>query len=99
MRKHIYEQIELRIKWMDQECYHAGSCKICGCETTALQMCSRACDKPCYPPMMDKYQWELFKKYHQISFDNDKTIWMMDRRYNKPLLYIKQYNDEYIHKF
>lgn len=62
MRKHIYEQINYRIKWMDKECYDNGSCKICGCETTALQMCNKSCEKPCYPSMMNKKQWEVFKK-------------------------------------
>jgi hypothetical protein len=45
---------------MDQECFFAGQCKMCGCQTTALQMASKACDKPCYPTMMDKKEWHRF---------------------------------------
>jgi len=60
IRVHIREQISYRITWMDSECYSNGSCKICGCETTALQMCNKQCDKPCYPPMMDKDQWHRY---------------------------------------
>lgn len=60
LRKHILQQIDYRIKWMDQECFNEGSCKLCGCETTALQMCNKSCDKPCYPPMMNKEHWSLF---------------------------------------
>jgi len=63
MRKHIREQIEWRIEVMDRDCYDRGSCKLCGCETTALQMANKACDKPCYPIMMNKEQWEHHKKY------------------------------------
>ena len=61
IRPHIREQIEARIRSMDQECYNAGECKMCGCQTTALQMANKACDKPCYPSMMSKKQWNFFK--------------------------------------
>lgn len=60
IRKHIREQIDFRIKYMDKECYENGSCKMCGCVTTALQMADKQCDKPCYPKMMDKIIWERF---------------------------------------
>lgn len=60
LRKHIRQQIEFRIKYMDRECYQNGSCKFCGCTTTALQMANKSCDKPCYPEMMDKRCWEAF---------------------------------------
>lgn len=60
MRSHIYDQINYRIQWMDRECYLSGSCKICGCQTTNLQMANKACDKPCYPPMMNRKDWDNF---------------------------------------
>lgn len=63
IREHIRQQIEHRIyKWMDRDCYSNGECKICGCTTTALQMANKACDKPCYPEMMDKVSWGKFKE-------------------------------------
>ncbi len=58
MRKHIKEQIEWRISIMDKECYVKGSCKMCGCGTTALQMANKPCDKPCYPKMYNRRQWK-----------------------------------------
>lgn len=58
--RHIRQQIAFRIMIMDKECYCNGSCKICGCHTTALQMADKACDKPCYPPMMSRRFWEIF---------------------------------------
>lgn len=61
--KHIKEQIDYRIKVMDRECYMKGACKICGCETTALQMANKACPKPCYPKMVNKKKWNRQKKF------------------------------------
>jgi hypothetical protein len=58
---HIRQQIAFRVKVMDKECYNQGSCIICGCKTTALQMSNKACDKPCYPTMMDRTEWKIFK--------------------------------------
>lgn len=59
---HIREQIEYRIYNMDIKCYEEGSCKMCGCATTALQMANKACPKPCYPKMMSRKKWKIFKK-------------------------------------
>lgn len=61
MRPHIREQIDWRINIMDKECYSSGQCKICGCQTTALQMANKRCDKPCYPRMMNKRSWAALK--------------------------------------
>ena len=48
---------------MDPQCLAQGSCKMCGCDTTALQMADKQCDKPCYPPMYDKKTWNTCKTY------------------------------------
>jgi hypothetical protein len=61
IRKHILEQIDWRIKVMDKTCYSSGSCIICGCSTTALQMSEKHCDKPCYPSLLSRTMWEAFK--------------------------------------
>jgi len=60
--RHIYEQIEVRIRSMDKDCYNNGVCKLCGCTTTALQMANKACEKPCYPPMLSKENWKTLKQ-------------------------------------
>ena len=67
LRKHIREQIKFRIRIMDKECYDNGECKMCGCKTTALQMANKACDKPCYPPMMNSKEWEGFTQAYRLS--------------------------------
>lgn len=54
---HIYDQINCRIYTMDKQCFINGSCKLCGCKTTHLQMANKACNKPCYPKMLSKTKW------------------------------------------
>jgi hypothetical protein len=61
IRQHILEQIDFRIKVMEPRCLSEGSCMLCGCTTTALQMAFKSCDKPCYPELMGKDRWERFQ--------------------------------------
>ena len=86
IRLHIKEQIEWRIKIMDKECYDAGSCKMCGCETTALQMCDKPCDKPCYPDMMKRREWGYFKKGFHTHKDKN-GIWYIAN--NNKLMFLR----------
>lgn len=67
IRKHIREQYALRILSIDEQCYNNGECKECGCMTTELQFCNKACEGNCYPEMMNKYAWEMFKEYNVYS--------------------------------
>lgn len=71
IRPHIREQIEARIRSMDKGCYEAGECKLCGCQTTALQMANKACDKPCYPKMLTKSEWWLLKRTKCLTVDGE----------------------------
>lgn len=68
MRTHIKEQIATRIRSMDKLCFDRGSCKLCGCRTTHLQMANKACDKPCYPKLVDSYQWLTMKRGFSFKF-------------------------------
>lgn len=70
IRTHIREQIAVRIRSMDFQCFEEGQCKMCGCTTTALQMANKPCDKPCYPRMLSKTEWWLLKKKGEIAVDN-----------------------------
>lgn len=69
---HIISQIEIRIKSMNKTCYSQGSCIMCGCKTTALQMSNKACDNPCYPRMLNKYEFRLIK---EIPMEVDGIEW------------------------
>ena len=68
---HIIDQIEFRIKVMNQECFSLGSCIKCGCKTTHLQMCDKACDGDCYPKMYSKESWKSAGPIFKRMYDND----------------------------
>jgi len=78
LSKHIREQIELRIKTMDKTCYNTGSCVLCGCNTTALQMCNKSCDKPCYPRMLNKSEWNDFKTSSLVYIKETRLLWYLE---------------------
>lgn len=59
---------------MAKECYINGSCKLCGCTTTALQMAAKPCDNPCYPEMMSKTKWKEFK-VGSLTFMDKNGLW------------------------
>lgn len=86
LREHIADQIEARLRWMDEECYNSGECKICGCETIALQCADKSCDKPCYPPMMSRKNWEQFMKLGKGIKFPDGTIWMYRMLQDRPII-------------
>ena len=75
IRPHIKQQIDIRINSMDKQCYEEGQCKMCGCQTTALQMANKACDKPCYPSMMSKIDWNKIKNRLQVYDTNTGKWW------------------------
>lgn len=83
IRKHILEQIQTRINSMDNQCYMEGQCKMCGCKTTHLQMCNKECDKPCYPAMLSKKDWNRFKDFGIYCSKEKKEIWFYDTIKNK----------------
>lgn len=68
---------------MDSQCYKEGSCKLCGCKTTALQMASKPCDKPCYPALLKKKQWKEIRNSSYSYFIEKRGdffySWRIDR--------------------
>lgn len=62
IRKFIKEQLEYRMLVMNRECYDQGSCITCGCKVPALQMSNKKCGGDCYPQMLTKKQWNLYKE-------------------------------------
>lgn len=75
--RHIRDQIEVRINSMDRKCYAEGQCKICECKTTHLQMCNKACDKPCYPPMLNRKEWAELKEDFVYYDTKTDTVWYL----------------------
>lgn len=80
MRKHIKKQIDWRIEVMNNDCYNQGSCIECGCTTTALQMANKACDKPCYPPIMSRKKWKDFITTGEVKIGKDYWTYKVDRQ-------------------
>lgn len=66
---HIFEQINYRLFVMKKECYSNGECVHCGCSTPALQMANKSCDGICYPVMLDKTDWFIYKREYNIEFN------------------------------
>lgn len=75
---HIREQIGYRINSMRRTCFMEGSCEMCGCKTTHLQMANKSCDGSCYPPMLDRRSWKFIKRsliYREANFGK---VWKLD---------------------
>jgi len=83
IRRHIREQIKIRICSMRSVCYTQGYCEVCGCKTTHLQMANKACDGVCYPAMIAKKKWIHLKKLassgdgHAI-YNTGNIVWNID---------------------
>lgn len=76
IRPHIKEQIDIRINSMERTCYENGECVLCGCQTTALQMANKPCDKPCYPRMLNREEWNIITNKELILID--KKYWRIN---------------------
>lgn len=50
------------------ECLNS-SCIYCGCDTASKVFEDRECKSGCYPEMMNKEEWEIFKKTNNIVID------------------------------
>lgn len=74
IRVHIRQQIDWRISMMNKECYNEGSCIKCGCSTTQLQMCNKACDGKCYPKMLSRKHWNIFKTGKDVIIDKSSLF-------------------------
>jgi len=73
--KYIREQIKVRIRSMNPQCYNQGSCIACGCTTTQLQMANKACENDCYPEMLSRKLWTKINNNRLIGL-GDKA-WMI----------------------
>jgi hypothetical protein len=72
---HIREQITFRINSMRVTCFTEGQCEMCGCSTTALQMCNKACDGDCYPKMLNIKTWKELKNNKTVYIYKEKNLY------------------------
>ena len=75
---HIRRQIKCRIDSMNRTCLKNGSCVLCGCQTTALQMANKACDGPCYPAMLSEEKWDKICSGEIIYCTETKLFWRLE---------------------
>jgi len=56
-------------------CLKTGHCP-CECTTEDVILSNEACDQKCFPAMMDRDTWELFKQSNRIYIDmiNKKVV-------------------------
>jgi len=86
LREHIREQIIFRINSMNRVCYDRGSCIVCGCVTTQLQMSDKVCAGNCYPKMFTKKEWESLKR-RECMYIVDNQYWSVDNKKHKFIRY------------
>lgn len=65
--KHIQEQYRWRFKRADKRCHRSGKCIACGCKMPAVLLADKGCRVNCYPPMMDKEKWRVYKLNNNIG--------------------------------
>jgi hypothetical protein len=70
---YIHKQIDIRINSMNRKCYSTGSCILCGCQTTHLQMANKSCEGNCYPKMLSRKQWKVMIVTNILLIEN--TLW------------------------
>lgn len=63
---HIYEQVQYRLGIMDENCLKNKQCP-CTCSVPEKQYENRQCENSCYGDMLNKQEWEDFKKKNNIN--------------------------------
>lgn len=62
----IRDQFYYRIVYMDPTCRLNGECP-CKCPYPNKQLSDESCQNSCYPPFLEKKDWELFVKIKPID--------------------------------
>jgi hypothetical protein len=68
--KHTYEQIiwrRIEVIKKSPKCWESGDCIQCGCEMIGKTIEDRGCEYGCYPHLMNKQNWEVFKRINEIK--------------------------------
>jgi len=71
---------------MNRVCYDRGSCIVCGCMTTQLQMSDKACEGNCYPKMFNKREWKNLK-FKESIYTVGSCHWSTDNGKHKFIRY------------
>ncbi len=66
--KHIKEQVAYRLQLCKNDCVPAGKCVVCNCPPKKKVFVKESCNKgERFPDLMNKPDWEEFKKKNGIS--------------------------------
>lgn len=68
---HIREQARWRLDKVKENapvCFSEGACVQCGCSINEKVYEDRSCEENCYPEMMKKEDWDIYKKENNITF-------------------------------
>lgn len=74
---HIREQVIWRMSRANPDCINSGKCVACKCDTPALFYADKGCERnpnPCYPAMMNKELWEVFKNEGEIKMEEIEKV-------------------------
>jgi hypothetical protein len=72
---HIQEQITFRESVANKECLKNGYCK-CNCILPDMFYADKTCEDQCYPPMLNKKEWEEFKdKLNRLELTLDENLY------------------------
>lgn len=66
LEEHIKEQVLYRESVANKECLQKKVCK-CNCEIPGLFYADKTCEDGCYPEMMNKNDWEEFKRTKNVE--------------------------------
>lgn len=67
---HIKEQIVWRETVANKFCLDNKECK-CGCPLPDMFFADKTCEDGCYPVMMNKEEWEVYKANNNIELENE----------------------------
>jgi hypothetical protein len=69
---HIKEQVLFRSKKCENDCMKLGYCVHCGCDVPGKLYVKESCNNGSrFPDLMEKEDWEKYKKENNITFDGD----------------------------
>lgn len=65
--KHIREQYKYRLQNANPVCIKNKQCIGCGCTVPAVFLADKSCKRGCYPVMLTRRDWKLFKLNNNIN--------------------------------
>jgi len=71
--KELQEQFYYRASKRASDCKEKGKCP-CNCEYPFKQLDNRPCERNCYPAILEKDTWNLYKKIYKITEEDIRNL-------------------------